>query len=319
MRILPLLLAGLFVSGLTGWAQLSVEVILDQEQYLRDESLMVKVRITNRSGQTLRLGEDNEWLALVVETLEQNSPGSVTRLAELPVRGVFTLESAKVATRQVDLTPSFDISEPGRYQVNATVRIKAWNEEVSSKPRPFEVVRGTKIWEQEFGVPTKAGPPEARKYILQQANYHKQLKLYLRLTDGQENNVFRVFSMGPLVSFSQTEVQIDKASYLHVLFQAGARNFIFAVVSPGGDEVVRQTYDYTATRPTLRANDEGRIYVTGGSRRVTATDIPSPMVLAPPLVGTGTNSTNQSLTNLVSTPPPPPPPPELNPNERPTK
>jgi hypothetical protein len=39
--------------------------------------------------------------------------------------------------------------------------------------------------------------------------------------------------------------------------------------------VLRQTYDYTATRPVLRANDEGRIFVAGGARRMTASDIPT--------------------------------------------
>src|SRR6185503_3087057 len=106
------------------------------------------------------------------------------------------------------------------------------NEEISSKPRMFQIVRGTKLWEQEFGVPGPAGTPEARKFILQQANYQKSLKLYLRITDGSDNVVYRVFPLGQLVSFSQPEAQIDKASYLHVLFQTGARSFLFQVVSP---------------------------------------------------------------------------------------
>jgi len=112
------------------------------------------------------------------------------------------------------------------------------------------------------------------RYALQQASYRRQLKLYLRLTDVSENRVFRVFPIGPLVSFSQPEAQLDKASYLHVLFQTGARSFLFHVINPEGEVVLRQSYDYTETRPTLRANPEGRIYVGGGARHLTATDIP---------------------------------------------
>ncbi len=252
--------------------QLAVEVVVDRDQFLRDESLPVKVRVTNRSGQPLRLGADNEWLSFSVEGPET---GTVFKTAEVPVKGEFTLESAQVATRQVDLSPCYDLSQPGRYTITATVRIKEWGNETASRPRRIEIVRGTKLWEQEFGVPTESGLPETRRYILQQANYQKQLKLYLRLTDLSDNKVFRVFPLGSLVSFSQPEAQLDRGSELSTLFQTGARSFLFYVIRPDGEVVIRQTYDYTTTRPTLRANDEGRIYVAGGIRRLTSNDIPT--------------------------------------------
>ena len=255
-------------------AQVSVEVVVEQEQFLRDEALPVKVRITNRSGQALRFEREGEWLAFAVESLDGHV---VSRLAEVPSLDGFTLESARVATREVDLARCFDLNQPGRYTVTANVKINEWKDEVPGQAKGFEVVRGTKLWEQEFGVPTNSGTPEARRYTLQQANYRKQLRLYLRLTDLSEQRVFRVFPLGPLVSFSQPEVQMDKSSYLHVLFQTGARSFLFHVINPEGDVMVRQTYDYTASRPTLRSTEEGRIFVAGGARRMAKSDLPAPL------------------------------------------
>jgi len=283
----------LFASALAAAAQISVEIVLDQDQYLRDESLPVKVRVTNHSGQALQLGKDNDWLAFAVESLEG---AVVSKLADVPVTGEFSLESARMATRQVDLTPCFDLSQVGRYTVTATIRIKEWNEEVASKPKGFEIVRGTKLWQQDFGVPASDAAPEVRRYTLQQASYRKQLKLYLRLTDRSENRVFRVFPLGPLVSFSQPEAQLDKASNLHVLFQTGARSFLFHVVNPEGELVLRQTYEYTETRPTLRSNDEGHIYVAGGVRRLAASDLPPSLTSNPASVTTApgpASTTNQ--------------------------
>ena len=223
MRILPLTVVLLLGATLVSTAQVTVEVVMDQAQFLRDEPLPVKVRITNRSGRTLHLGQDNEWLAFAIESLDGAVAG---KLAEPQVSGAFTLESAQVATRLVDLMPCFDLSQPGRYTVAATVRIKELNDEVAGKPKPFEIVRGSRLWEQTFGLPVGAGVPEVRKYVLQQANYRKELKLYLRLTDENEHKAFRVFPLGPLVSFSQPEAQVDKANYLHVLCQTGARSRI---------------------------------------------------------------------------------------------
>lgn len=274
-------------------AQLTVEVVLDQEQYLRDEPLPARVRITNRSGQSLQFGRDNQWLSLVVESIDGSITGVVPKLGEAAVIGEFELQSAQVATREVDLSPVFDLSEPGRYQVTATVKVKEWDREVASRPHGFEVVRGTKLWEQEFGVPRENGAPETRRYVLQQASYRKQLRLYLRVTDSGDQRVFNVFSCGPLVSFGAPEAQVDKSGFLNLLFQTGARSFFFYYISPEGRVAIRQSYDYSNSRPTLRATDEGRIYVHGGVRRLSATDLPTPLSTTHMLMpGTNSVSTN---------------------------
>lgn len=274
MRTLPLTVILIVATAFSTMAQLVVEVVVDQEQFLRDEAVTVKVRVTNRSGQTLRLGADNDWLGFAIEGVDS---GSVSRLAEVPVKGEFLLESAHMATRTVDLAPCFDLSQPGRYNITATVRIKEWGTETASKPRRIEVVRGTKLWEQEFGVPAVSGVPETRRYVLQQANYKKQLMLFLRLADFDDQKVFRVAPLGPMVSFSQPEAQVDRKSELNVLFQTGARSFLFYVIRPDGEVAIRQTYDYAGSRPSLRLTEEGRIFVGGGARRPTANDIPAPL------------------------------------------
>ena len=274
MKIFPLMLGVFLASTLWSVGQVSVELVLDQEQFLLNESLPVKARITNRSGQALQLGQEKDWLSF---TIESRDGYFVSPIGEVPVLGEQSVESSMVASRQVDLMPYFDLSRPGRYTVTATVKLKQWNQEIPSKSKSFEIARGTKIWEQEFGVVAVDGAaPEARKYALQQANYVKRLMLYVRLTDLAERKVFKVFPAGPLVSFSKPEAQIDRASNLHLLFQSGARSFLYEVINPDGEILLRQTHDYTTTRPVLRTTEEGKTLVAGGVRRATATDIPTP-------------------------------------------
>lgn len=252
--------------------QVSVDVELEQEQFLRDESVMVKVQIINRSGQKIELGKDPGWLTFTIENLDG---GLVSRTGNAPVDGVLTLDSATVGERRIDLLPYFELGKPGRYVVSASLKIKNWDQEFTSKRKNFDIVRGSKIWEQEFGIPSN-GVPEVRKYALQQASYLKKLMLYVRITDPSENRVMRVFPAGPLVSFSRPEAQIDKQSNLHVLFQTGARSFFYHVITPDGQVVVHQTYEYAGTRPILKGSDDGKIFVSGGSRRVAADDVPAP-------------------------------------------
>ena len=66
MRNLALLL-GLLAPFNSGFGQVTVEVTLDQDQFLVAETIVAAVRIANRSGQTLLLGGAAGWLAFSVE------------------------------------------------------------------------------------------------------------------------------------------------------------------------------------------------------------------------------------------------------------
>jgi hypothetical protein len=52
----------------------------------------------------------------------------------------------KVATKRVDLAPHFNLNQLGRYAIIATVKIKAWNRELASSPKMFDIIHGAKLW-----------------------------------------------------------------------------------------------------------------------------------------------------------------------------
>ncbi len=277
MRSVSLWLCLLAASLASAAAQVAVQVVLDQGQFLPSEPIVAAVRVANRSGQTLHLGQTQEWLSLSVEGRDGLV---VAKTDEVPVVGEFTLGSSRVVTQRWDLSPYFTLTRPGRYAVTATVRVKEWDKEFSSPAKGFDIIGGIKLWEQEFGVPLPSGAatgsPEVRKYSLQQANYLKQLKLYARVTDATDTRVFRVQALGPLVSFGRPEPGVDAQSNLHVLFQTGARSFRYCVLNPKGEEIRRETHDLTGSRPHLKPKEDGSIVVTGGTRRVTLDDLPPP-------------------------------------------
>jgi hypothetical protein len=263
--------------ALTAWlrapAQVSLELALDQDQFLPNEAVRLAVKITNRSGQTVHLGADPSWLTFSVE-----AEGSyvVAKKGEVPVVDEFDLESSERATKHVDLQPYFAMGRPGRYKIIATVRIKEWSLAISSAPKYFDVVNGAQLWSQDFGVmiATNAAP-ESRKYTLIQANYlREQLRLYLQVSSGDDALVFKVAPLGPLVSFSAPEAQVDRVSQLHVLWQTGAQSFSYAMSSPDGTVMVRDTYDSYNSRPHLAVNASGEVIVAGGARRAKPTDLP---------------------------------------------
>ena len=261
--------------------QVTVDVVLDQEQFLPTETMPVAVRITNRSGQPLHLGADANWLTFSVESV---GGSMVVKKADVPVQGEFDLGSSQVATKRVDLAPYFELTRQGGYRVTARVRIKDWDVEIPSPPRAFEVIDGAKLWSQTFGLPVPAGvtnrTPEVRKYTLEEANYlRSQLRMYVQVSDESERHIFKIRVIGPMVSFSQPEAQLDRLSHLHVIYQSGARAFTYSEVNPDGDIVRQEIYDYFNTRPRLHADDNGNITVLGGGRRVKPEGMP---VVKPP-------------------------------------
>jgi hypothetical protein len=251
---------------------------MDEDRLVAGEPVVVGVRITNLSGQTLLLGKQADWVTFAVESKENFI---IPKLAEADTVGEFTVASAKVATRRVDLAPAYLLTAPGRYTVTATVAIPQWDRLLTSDPKKFDIITGTRLWEQVFGVPNADGgtaPPDERKYALLQAMHQGHMRLHVRLSDKLESKVLRVLALGEMVSFGNPAHEMDKTSNLHVLWQTpirAARSFGYIVISPQGDVIRREIYDYSTTRPGLKFDQDGNVAVVGGLRRITPTDIPA--------------------------------------------
>ena len=265
-------------------AQVSMELALDQDEFLPNESVRLAVKITNQSGQTMYLGATADWLTFNVESQDGFV---VVKNSEVPVVEPFDLPSSQMATKHVNLQPYFQIGQPGRYKVTASMRVKEWGLTVNSTPIIFDVIHGGELWSQGFGVVMASNAaPAARKYTLIKANYlRQQLRLYVQVSNGDGDSVIKVAGLGPLVSFSLPEEEVDPVSRLHVLWQTGAQSFSYAVVGPGGEIVARDTYDNFNSRPHLAIDSNGAVFVRGGVRRPKPDELPqikSPETVAVP-------------------------------------
>ena len=246
---------------------------MDQEDFLPSEAVPLAIKITNRSGQQLHLGAEADWLTFNVESSEGFV---VIKNAEVPVVEAFDLETSQLAIKRVDLQPYFSMTKPGRYRVIATLHIKDWGAQIASVPKHFDVIAGAKLWAQDFGIRDGTNRvPDVRKYTLEQANYLKeQLRLYVQVSDAAEALVYKVSALGPMVSFSHPEAQVDRQSRLIVLWQTGAQAFSYAIVNPDGSVAATEYYDNFFSRPRLAVNDDGDVVVLGGTRRPKPTDLP---------------------------------------------
>jgi len=272
----------LLVLGLTGMArvfgQVQVVVSFSQDQYLPGESLVTAVKIVNRSGARVTFGTDPMWLTFDVETLDSKP---VRRNLDPEVTGAFDLESSQQGIKRVDLSRAFELKEFGRYRVTATVHMPAWGKDFTSKPAEVSIVPGAKVWEQAFGVTATPGqPPEMRKYVVSSVSYMRtQLRLYATVASEDGSQIIKVCVLGPKVSYGSPDTQVDTAGRLHVLWQDGASMFAYRVVTPDGELVTQEAYDYVKARPRLAVDASGNVVVNGGIRRLKSAE--APVVRAP--------------------------------------
>ncbi|MCS1411773.1 MAG: hypothetical protein M2R45_04975 [Verrucomicrobia subdivision 3 bacterium] len=252
--------------------QVTVKVDFEKDFYIADETMLASVRITNFSGRSLTFGKDNHWLMFSVE----KSNGFLADQDGNPsVIGEFEIPNASRGIRRVNLAPYYKMSDPGRYQVTATVFCQELKEVLKSPPTEVNIIRATTLWQKEFGVTSGDDTHyEVRNYALIRALNNNQLELYVRVARRDDSKVFGTFPVGNLVSFGAPEVQVDRLSRLHLLQQYRARSFRYLVVTPDGELMIRQRYDYTKTRPKLGADAEHLVTVVGGVRVPSLNDLP---------------------------------------------
>ena len=262
----------------------TADLSLEQSQLLPDEKMYLKLSIHNRSGQTLILGSESDWVAFTVfgekDTLvPQSGTGHVY------AEGETNVPAGMSASREFNLTPYFDLHQPGRYSVKATIKLPQWQQEIAVPPVTFTIVNGIRLAnlpeiDPPVGVPLPHGdsnqPPEIRRYFLEKSDAAAGSKLYVRLTDGSGGRTLRLIQIGPFFTYTQPDVKLDRYNALHVLHQTGSKDFTYCVIDTLGLILERQTYQYTDRRPSLRADGQGGVVVTGGARVISDSDLPPP-------------------------------------------
>jgi hypothetical protein len=254
-------------------AQIDVDLVLEREFFLPAEPVEVGLRIANFTGDPLKLGAQRDWLQFSVESAKGNV---VSKLAEPPESGEFTLQQSTRGTLRWNLTPMFSIDQPGTYRVVATVRLPS-GEAYTTLPASFEVIAGVKLNEpREVGVKLPDGTTERRKFILQQVNFLAKVQLYLRITDVAESHTFAVIPLGSTVSFDRAQWVVDRETQFHVLHRATGSQYLYHVFLGDGSIVARQLWARSNEgRPELKVNDDGLVRVYNAVRISSPGDLPA--------------------------------------------
>lgn len=248
-------------------AQLQVEIVDPQSNYLLYEPILLKIKIANGTGRVLELKDfgNKGWLRFLVT---RGSAMMVKPVQEFSQPGM-VLEPGDVARFTFNLTPYYGLRDPGAYSVQVVVRVPGFSGDVMSRPTLFNVLRGHEVWSKEITPPGVAQP---RKFSLithlvrDDRQHLDRAYLYAQVESEAENLVFACRQLGPLVQGERIESLFDSAYGWHVLFRSGANTFGYYQFDIAGRVTENKELAKTQTRPRLLAQG-GQIELVGGVSR----------------------------------------------------
>ncbi len=258
-------------------AQVRVELQLNKNAYMLNESVFAKVKLRNYSGRHLVFGHDEKLrgeLLFCIYGIDQVA-------IPLSGKGVFpmtgtVLKAGETKEIVVPLSKHYRIPRTGSYNVYAYIRHNMLKGNNRSKVVHFDVFRGSEVWRRTAGMPDilKTSDSEnikSRSYVLKTLPVEDKVFYYLQIED--KRNIYALFQLGRQVGEARYKADVDMLSRLHLLLPLSPRIFRYNVIDLTGMVEVDKYFKTTDTIPTLYRNpDSGRIIVVGGAEAVPGID-----------------------------------------------
>ena len=244
-------------------AQLQVELQLKRLQYIAYEPVIATLAITNLAGRDVDLHDEGgqPWFGFEITAHEGQPVGPVNLSQTQPP---LKIEAGKKVTQRINLGPLYPVQDLGTYHVRAHVYFADLNKFFYSQAKVFEVTDARPIWQQTVGVPVGVGGGGARTYSLLSNRFPDHTSLYVRVEDKDSGVVYATYSLGRSMASDEPQVEVDRASQLHVLHCAAPRLWAYSHVDLNGELISRSTFSETKTRPRLVHTQDGDVAVRGG-------------------------------------------------------
>ena len=253
-----------FLSAVSGKAQIQVELKFKRLQYIAYEPVMATLGITNLAGRDIDLHDagGQAWFGFEV-TGSEGQP--IAPLATDSTQAPLRIEAGQKVTQRIDLAARYPVHDFGTYHVRAHIYFADLGKFFYSASRVFEVTDARPIWQQTVGIPDGvAAPGDARTYSLLSNRFPDHTSLYVRVQDRDTGIVYATYSLGRSIAFEQPQAEIDRANQLHVLHCAAPRAWTYSRVGLNGELLGNSSFMETKTRPRLVRSANGEVAVRGG-------------------------------------------------------
>ena len=279
----------LAVLGLTAalpvFAQVSVELVLNQEKYMQYEPIYARVRLRNYSGQPLVFGKNEQLKGELLLEIEHDH-----RIVPLQSAEDFSLIGTVLMPGQTSefvfqVNRYYRLTKPGRYTMHAYVRHKMLPSMFRSADTSLEISPGVELWRRTVGVPdvlsgARSGAErrkglELRTFSLRVLEERATRHYYIVVEDPKR--VFGVIRAGRDVSSAVYSIEVDMLSRLHLVVPVANKLYRYMVVNLDGrieqQEMLKQDQDVPRL---IRDRRTGQITRVGGVEAMPGVDYKVP-------------------------------------------
>jgi hypothetical protein len=253
-----------FLSVLSGEAQIQVELKFKRLQYIAYEPVTATLGITNLAGRDVDLHDTDgqAWFGFEV-TGSEGQP--IAPLAGDSLQAPLKIQAGQKVTQRIDVAALYPVHDFGIYHVRAHIYFADLRKFFYSPSRVFEVTDARPLWQQTVGIPDGVvAPGDARTYSLLSNRFPDHTSLYVRVQDRDTGIVYATYSLGRSIAFEQPQTEIDRSNQLHVLHSAAPRAWTYSRVGLNGELLGHSSFMETKTRPRLVRSANGEVSVRGG-------------------------------------------------------
>jgi len=266
-RFLPLLALVLLATGASSQAQIRVALAAERSTFLLYEPMVITVQLANSSGERIVLNSgpsDRPWLSFLVRSVDGRKIRSEQPLSLDPV----ILEPGQSRLLSVDLTPLYAIRETGQYTVQASVQPPG-RQAYLTDGLAISVGKGETLW-------TKSYVDGGSKRVVSLIRFmdRKDVSLYLRVEEPQENLVYSTVRLGKFVAFTSPQVELDAQRGIHIVHPVGARLYRYTRANAEGSVIQQEDRESGTSQPALAARPGGQVEFVGGVEQKQQTERP---------------------------------------------
>lgn len=250
-------LALLLAAAAAAQAQIRVTLAAERSTFLLYEPMVVSLQLANTSSERIILNSasgDRPWLSFLVRSVDGRKARSEQPLSLDPL----ILEPGQSRLLSVDLTPLYAIRETGQYTVQASVQPPG-RQAFLTDGLVLSVGKGDTIWTQSY-----VDGGTQRVVSLIRFMDRKDVALYLRVEEPQENLVYSTARLGKFVAFTKPQVELDAERGIHIVHPVGARLYRYTRANAEGTVLQQEDRESGATLPMLEARPGGRVEFVGG-------------------------------------------------------
>lgn len=242
-------------------AQITASLQLNKSQYVAGEPVVATLTITNHAGRELVFHGDGrrDWLDFHV----RDRRGQPVNQRQRNAFGAMRIAAGQSLQRQVDLSNSYMLHEPGNFSVAAVIRSLGGDNTINTTTNRviFTQNPGRVYWSQKVGVPGRRN--QTREYRVLQSSGNQRAQLYAQIIEDRTGLPIRTFNLGDSLSIRRPSVTVDKQQRMHVMFISTPTMWVHYIIDLEGNVVNRDIHQRGPQGdPRLMTFSDGTVQVS---------------------------------------------------------